>query len=125
LTPSHECSPNITSSKQERLSLRSFKVLYLLSFGTSTICLLLSVIDNRQHQTANGGNVTPGDESVWKMVRLIRYLSIKNNPQRAPALADTDDSLWKKAAKLVRYFYINNQRSAPTLADTSRTNETH
>ncbi|XP_062160687.1 glutamate receptor 2.9-like [Alnus glutinosa] len=119
LTPSHECSPNITSSKRGRLSFHSFKVLYLLSFGTSTICLLLSVIDNRQHRITY-------DERVWKMVRLVRHLSINNNPQRAPALADTDDSLWKKAAKLVRYyFYINYQRSAPTLADTSRTNETH
>ncbi|GLT68930.1 hypothetical protein SLA2020_411210 [Shorea laevis] len=66
LTPSHECSPNITSSNPGSLSLRSFEVLYLLSFGTSTICLLLSAIDHRrQHRVAYEGNVTSGvHESV-------------------------------------------------------------
>ncbi|XP_059435387.1 glutamate receptor 3.5-like [Corylus avellana] len=109
LTPSHECSPNITFSEPQRLTFRSFEVLYLLSAATSTICLVLSVIC---HQVAcEGRNITPGDESVWKMVRLVRYLSIKN-PQRTPALADTDDSFLKKTAKLVKYFYVKNQSSA-------------
>ncbi|XP_059436736.1 glutamate receptor 2.1-like [Corylus avellana] len=98
LTPSHECSPNITFSEPQQLTFRSFEVLYLLSVATSAICLVLSVIcHRRQHQVASEGrNVTPGDESVWRM----------------------------KTAKLVKYFYVKNQRSTRTRANTSGTNET-
>uniref|UniRef100_A0A2N9GF25 Glutamate receptor n=1 Tax=Fagus sylvatica TaxID=28930 RepID=A0A2N9GF25_FAGSY len=95
LTPSNECSVNITSSEPESLNLKSFEVLYLISFATSTICLLLSLIrlfiSRQQHQEASEGNLTPGEESAWKKtVRLVRYFYIKN-PGRAPTLADTSD----------------------------------
>ena len=95
LTPSNECSVNITSSEPESLHLKSFEVLYLISFATSTICLLLSLfrlfISRQQHQEASEGNLTPGEESAWKKtVRLVRYFYIKN-PGRAPTLADTSD----------------------------------
>jgi ionotropic glutamate receptor len=64
LTPSHECSPNITFSEPLRLSFRSFEVLYLLFVATTAICLVLSVISHRRrHQVASEGCVTPGDES--------------------------------------------------------------
>ncbi|GMY37628.1 glutamate receptor 2.9-like [Fagus crenata] len=95
LNPSNECSVNITSSEPESLNLKSFEVLYLISFATSTICLLLSLIrlfiSRQQHQEASEGNLTPGEESAWKKtVRLVRYFYIKN-PGRAPTLADTSD----------------------------------
>ncbi|KAG6691209.1 hypothetical protein I3842_10G054500 [Carya illinoinensis] len=61
LTPSHECSTNKTSNKPNSLSIKSFGFLYLLSFSTSTICLLLSLFLWRD----------PCDESIWqKVVRL-------------------------------------------------------
>ncbi|XP_062160551.1 glutamate receptor 2.5-like [Alnus glutinosa] len=54
LTPLDECSTNITSNTTQSLSLQSFWVLYLISFATSTICFLLSLIcspiNRRQHQ---------------------------------------------------------------------------
>uniref|UniRef100_A0A7N2LR04 Glutamate receptor n=1 Tax=Quercus lobata TaxID=97700 RepID=A0A7N2LR04_QUELO len=93
LTPQNECSANITSSEPESLSLQSFGVLYLISFVTSTICLLLFLvrlfISHLQHHNAFKGNITPGEESTWKKaVRLVRYFCIKNL-RRAPTLADT------------------------------------
>jgi len=94
LTPLDECSTNITSNTTQSLSLQSFLVLYLISFATSTICLLLSLscspINRRKHQHAYEGNVTPDDESVWKKaVTLVRYFRIKSTGT-AP-LADTLD----------------------------------
>ncbi|KAG6691205.1 hypothetical protein I3842_10G054200 [Carya illinoinensis] len=76
LTPSQECSTDLTSSKPNSLRLQSFLVLYLISFTTSAICLLLSLIrlsvSHRRRQDAYEGNVTPGDVSVWKkVVRLV------------------------------------------------------
>jgi ionotropic glutamate receptor len=98
LTPSHECSTNITSSKPESLSLQSFGILYLISFATSTICLLLSIvhliISRHQHQDAPKGNATPDEESAWK-----------------------------EAVKLVRDFYIRNPGTTATLVDISDTTE--
>ena len=89
----NECSANITSSEPESLSLQSFGVLYLISFVTSTICLLLFLvrlfISRQQHHNAFEGNTTPGEESKWKKaVRLVRCFCIKN-PRRAPTPADT------------------------------------
>uniref|UniRef100_A0A2N9GEM1 Ionotropic glutamate receptor C-terminal domain-containing protein n=1 Tax=Fagus sylvatica TaxID=28930 RepID=A0A2N9GEM1_FAGSY len=96
LTPQDECSDNIASSEPESLGLQSFQVLYIVSFATSTICLLLSLIllpiSRQQHQDASDGNVTPGEESAWKKaVRFVRYFYIKNRG-RAPTLADTSDA---------------------------------
>ena len=96
LTPQDECSDNIASSKPESLGLQSFQVLYIVSFATSTICLLLSLIllpiSPQQHQDASDGNVTPDEESAWKKaVRFVRYCYIKNRG-RAPTLADTSDA---------------------------------
>ncbi|GMY37630.1 glutamate receptor 2.9-like [Fagus crenata] len=96
LIPQDECSDNIASSKPESLGLQSFQVLYIVSFATSTICLLLSLIllpiSPQQHQDASDGNVTPGEESAWKKaVRFVRYCYIKNRG-RAPTLADTSDA---------------------------------
>ncbi|XP_050287176.1 glutamate receptor 2.9-like isoform X2 [Quercus robur] len=92
-TPQNECSANITSSEPESLSLQSFGVLYLISFVTSTICLLSFLvrlfISRQQHHNAFEGNITPGEESTWKKaVRRVRYFCIKN-PRRDPTLADT------------------------------------
>ncbi|GMY37622.1 glutamate receptor 2.9-like isoform X2 [Fagus crenata] len=87
-TPPDECSINITSNELESLNLKSFEVLYLISFVTSTIRLFIS---RQQHQEASEGNLTPGEESAWKKtVRLVRYFYIKNLG-RAPTLADTSD----------------------------------
>ncbi|GMY37625.1 glutamate receptor 2.9-like [Fagus crenata] len=98
LTPQDECSDNIASSEPESLGLQSFQVLYIVSFATSTICLLLSLfllpISRQQHQDASDGNVTPGEESAWKKaVRFVRYFYIKNRG-RAPTLADTFSSIF-------------------------------
>ncbi|KAG2683887.1 hypothetical protein I3760_10G054800 [Carya illinoinensis] len=93
LIPPDECSTNSTSSRPESLNLQSFWVLYLTSFATSTICLLLSLIripESRQHhQDAFEGNATPGrNESVWKkVVSLIRKFYAERNPRRPLALA--------------------------------------
>jgi ionotropic glutamate receptor len=94
LTPLDECSTNITSNTTQSLSLQSFWVLYLISFATSTICFLLSLIcspiNRRKHQHAYEGNVTPDDESVWKKaVTLVRYF--RNKSTGTAPLADTLD----------------------------------
>jgi hypothetical protein len=95
LTPLAECRTNTTSSTTQSLSLQSFWVLYQISFATSTICFLLSLlcspINRRKHQHAYEGNVTPDDESVWKKaVTLVRYFRIKSTGT-APLLAFTSD----------------------------------
>ncbi|XP_041028010.1 glutamate receptor 2.9-like [Juglans microcarpa x Juglans regia] len=113
LTPSHECSTNLTSHTPNSLRLQSFLVLYLISFSTSTICLLLSLIhflvNHRRHQDAYEGNVTPGDESVWKnVVRLVRYFEIHKRGR--------DEGVWKKAVELIRQFHTKNPGRAPILA---------
>ncbi|XP_075667605.1 glutamate receptor 2.9-like [Castanea sativa] len=96
LTPSHECSTNITSNEPESLGLQSFGILYLISFATSTICLFLSLIRlticRQQHQDATKGNATPDEEIVWKeAVKLVRDFYIRN-PGRATTLANTSDT---------------------------------
>ncbi|XP_041028023.1 glutamate receptor 2.7-like [Juglans microcarpa x Juglans regia] len=86
LIPSDECSTNTTSSRPESLNLQNFWVLYVTSFATSTICLLLSLIrtpeSRQQPQDAFEGNATPGrNESVWKkVVSLIRKFYADRNP---------------------------------------------
>ncbi|XP_035545287.1 glutamate receptor 2.7-like isoform X2 [Juglans regia] len=94
LIPSGECSTNTTaSSRPESLNLQNFWVLYVTSFATSTICLLLSLIrtpeSRQQPQDAFEGNATPGrNESVWKKVSSrIRKSYADRNPGRPPALA--------------------------------------
>uniref|UniRef100_A0A2N9GFS4 Glutamate receptor n=1 Tax=Fagus sylvatica TaxID=28930 RepID=A0A2N9GFS4_FAGSY len=98
LTPSKECSTNITSSEPESLGLQSYWVLYLISFATSTICLLLSIFRSiicpQQHQGPVEGNATRDEESTLKEV-----------------------------VKLLRDFYIKNPGTAATQAETSNTNE--
>ena len=96
LTPSHECSTNITSSEPESLGLQSFGVLYLISFATSTICLFLSLIrltiSRQQHQDATERNATPDEEIAWKeAIKLVRDFYIRN-PGRAATLANTSDT---------------------------------
>jgi ionotropic glutamate receptor len=44
LTPSNECSVNVTSNSTEHLSLQSFWGLYLIYGVISTFCFLLSLI---------------------------------------------------------------------------------
>ncbi|KAF5473017.1 hypothetical protein F2P56_009664 [Juglans regia] len=127
LTPSHECSTDLTSSKPNSLRLQSFLVLYLISFTTSTICLLLSLIrlsvSHRRRQDAYEGNITPGDESIWKKVlRLERYFHILIRGRDATP-TDTDESAWKKAVELIRIFHTKNLGRAPTLAGTSSAEE--
>jgi ionotropic glutamate receptor len=92
LTPLDECSTNKTSSTTQSLSLQSFWVLYLISFATSTICFLLSLLCSPINcRVAYEGNVTPDDESVWKRaVTLVRYFRIKSTGT-TPPLADTSD----------------------------------
>ncbi|XP_050287178.1 glutamate receptor 2.9-like [Quercus robur] len=96
LTPSHECSTNITSSEPESLGLQSFGVLYLISFATSTICLFLSLIrltiSRQQHQDATERNATPDEEIAWKeAIKLVRDFYIRN-PGRAATMANTSDT---------------------------------
>ena len=104
MTPSHECSTNLTSSEPESLSLQSFGILYLISFATSTICLLLSIvhliISRHQHQDAPKGK-TPDEKSA----------------------TPDEESAWKEAVKLVRDFYIRNPGTTATLVDISDTTE--
>lgn len=125
LTPSHECSTNITSTKPRSLSLQSFGVLYLISVSTSAICFLLSLIQSRSHQQnqeAREGNFTPDDEIVWKkVVKLVRNFRII--PGRAAAVTDTSESIWTKGLGLARCFHIKNSGRNPTMADTASTNE--
>ncbi|KAJ6367815.1 hypothetical protein OIU78_000392 [Salix suchowensis] len=65
--PSPECSPTATNNNVERLSLGSFKGIYIISASISTICFLLVLIplvrNSRNHQEANEGNVTPSGKS--------------------------------------------------------------
>ncbi|KAJ6707135.1 GLUTAMATE RECEPTOR [Salix viminalis] len=65
--PSPECSPTATNNNVERLSLGSFKGIYIVSATISTICFLLVLIplvrNSRNHQEANEGNVTPSGKS--------------------------------------------------------------
>lgn len=96
LTPSHECSTNITSSEPESLGLQSFGVLYLMSFATSTICLFLSLIRlticRQQHQDATKGNATLDEKIVWnEAIKLVRDFYIRN-PGRVTTLVDTSDT---------------------------------
>ncbi|GMY37617.1 glutamate receptor 2.7 [Fagus crenata] len=86
----------LTPSKD--LGLQSYWVLYLISFATSTICLLLSIFRSiicpQQHQGPVEGNATRDEESTLKEV-----------------------------VKLLRDFYIKNPGTAATQAETSNTNE--
>ncbi|GMY37616.1 glutamate receptor 2.9-like [Fagus crenata] len=104
LTPPDKCSANITSNEPESLSLQSFGILYLISFATSTICLLLSIvhliISRHQHQDAPKGK-TPDEKSA----------------------TPDEESAWKEAVKLVRDFYIRNPGTTATLVDISDTTE--
>ncbi|KAG2668359.1 hypothetical protein I3760_15G156800 [Carya illinoinensis] len=128
LTPPHECSTNLNSNTSNSLRLQSFLVLYLVSFSTSTICLLLSLIhfliNHRRHQDAYEGNVTPADESVWKnVVRLVRYFEIHMRGRDATPTDTYDQGVWKKAVELIRQFHTKNPGRAPILAGTLTTAE--
>lgn len=127
LTASHECSTDLTSSIPNSLRLQSFLVLYLISFSTSTVCLLLSLINlsasHWRHQNAYEVNVTPGDESFWKkVVRLVRYFHIHDRGRGATP-TEANESVWKAAVELTRIFHTKNIGRAPTLAGTSDVNE--
>ncbi|KAF5473009.1 hypothetical protein F2P56_009659 [Juglans regia] len=75
-----------------------------------------------RRQDAYEGNITPGDESVWKkVVRLVRYFHILTRGRDATP-TDTDES-WKKAVELIRIFHTKNLGRAPTLAGTSSAEE--
>ena len=96
LTPQCECSDDIASNEHGSLSLQSFEVLYLVSFATSTICLLLSLVllplSRQQHQDASKANITPGEEGAWKKaISRFRYFYIKNSG-RVTTLAVTSDT---------------------------------
>ncbi|PON77900.1 Ionotropic glutamate receptor [Parasponia andersonii] len=73
LTPLDECSS--TTIETERLSLKSFKAIYILSGATSTICFLISLVRLLRnypcHQQANGGNQT----IKAKVLGLARYIN--------------------------------------------------
>ncbi|KAF5473005.1 hypothetical protein F2P56_009656 [Juglans regia] len=124
LTPSHECSTDLTSNRPNSLRLQSFLVLYLISFSTSTICLLLSLIhflvNHRRYQDAYEGNITLGDESFWKkVVRLVRYFHILIRGRDIATPTDTDhEGVWKKAVELRRQYHTKNAGRAPILAGT-------
>ncbi|KAM3748291.1 hypothetical protein ACB098_05G097300 [Castanea mollissima] len=77
LTPSNECSMNVSSDETRSLGLQSFWGLCLISFSTSTICFLLSLIhlikNYQRYEEANRGSVTPSG-SVWdKAARIAIY----------------------------------------------------
>ena len=96
LTPQGECLDDIASNEHGSLSLQSFEVLYLVSFATSTICLLLSLVllplSRQQHQDASKANITPGEEGAWKKaISRFRYFYIKNSG-RVTTLAVTSDT---------------------------------
>ncbi|KAF5473007.1 hypothetical protein F2P56_009658 [Juglans regia] len=104
LTPSHECSTNKTSNKPNSLSIKSFGFLYLLSFSTSTICLLLSLISWRD----------PCNESIWqKVVRLVRYFHIKNrgSPPTPADISSTNEGISDANESPSRLDFISNSNS--------------
>ena len=77
LTPPNECSVNVSSDETRSLGLKSFWGLCLISFSTSTICFLLSLIhlikNYQRYEEANRGSVTPSG-SVWdKAARIAMY----------------------------------------------------
>ncbi|XP_050287189.1 glutamate receptor 2.7-like [Quercus robur] len=77
LTPPNECSMNVSSDETRSLGLKSFWGLCLISFSTSTICFLLSLIhlikNYQRYEETNRGSVTPSG-SVWdKAARIAMY----------------------------------------------------
>ena len=75
--------PKGASREPGSLDLQSSEVLYLASFATSTICLILSLIclpiNRQQHQDASEGEVNLVEESAFKRaIRLVKDLQIKN-----------------------------------------------
>jgi ionotropic glutamate receptor len=63
LINTQDCYNNVTSSNDtDSLNLGSLWILYVTSCATSTICLLISII---QRLKSNG---TPSDERVWNKV---------------------------------------------------------
>ncbi|KAL5576634.1 hypothetical protein UlMin_018333 [Ulmus minor] len=108
LTPSDECSTSTTTNETERLGLKSFWGIYLLSGATSTICFLLSIIrlhkNYRRDQQADGSNQTPSDKiSIWKKsVGLARYFytgEVKHSLGRAATFAASTPRLdeWRSS----------------------------
>ncbi|KAG5247028.1 glutamate receptor [Salix suchowensis] len=110
--PSPECSPTATNNNVERLSLGSFKGIYIISASISTICFLLVLIplvrNSRNHQEANEGNVTPsGNSGASKGGEVSKpfYNGDKTRiPRRASTFAqalDTDrwgSSRWERVS---------------------------
>ncbi|XP_075664761.1 glutamate receptor 2.9-like [Castanea sativa] len=75
--PPNECSMSVSSDETRSLGLQSFWGLCLISFSTSTICFLLSLIhlikNYQRFEEANRGSVTPSG-SVWdKAARIAMY----------------------------------------------------
>lgn len=73
----NECSMNVSSDETRSLGIQSFWGLCLISFSTSTICFLLSLIhlikNYQRFEEANRGSVTPSG-SVWdKAARIAMY----------------------------------------------------
>ncbi|KAG6691207.1 hypothetical protein I3842_10G054300 [Carya illinoinensis] len=91
LTPSHECLTNKTSNRPNSLSIKSFGFLYLLSFFTSTICLLLSLI-RWGDPTNQGSPPTPADISSTnegisdanESPSRLDFISNSNSPENHP-----------------------------------------
>ncbi|KAJ1402124.1 Solute-binding protein family 3/N-terminal domain of MltF [Sesbania bispinosa] len=94
LAPSKECSNNSTSPETESLTLDKFWGLYIICAATSTICLLRALwknyLHNRNHchheegvqvQVQDQGNVTAGDNSVWKKPLRMNTGFYNGNPK--------------------------------------------
>ncbi|KAJ1394004.1 Receptor, ligand binding region [Sesbania bispinosa] len=96
LINSQDCSNNITSPNTESLKLRSLWVLYVISGGTSTICLLLSTIQclkssQQCEDMPLEGNGTPSDERAWKKVTTFAkkiYSKKLNNSSKVQDVTD-------------------------------------
>lgn len=122
LTPLDECSTNKTSSKTQSLSLQSFWVLYLISFATSTICFLLSLIcseiNHQKHQHAYEGN----DGSVWKkaVIRLVGCFHIKS-AGTTEINANTLEPVESSTPAEIAMLCVSVQTSEPNKASSSET----
>ncbi|MED6183649.1 hypothetical protein PIB30_039680 [Stylosanthes scabra] len=89
LSPTGECSSNVTTNNTDSLKLRSFWILYVISGATSTICFLLSTM----HSLQEGGV-----ESPWKRAVTLAKQVCKSKKQSEENVAGedvTDTNRWE------------------------------
>ncbi|KAE9613558.1 hypothetical protein Lal_00016054 [Lupinus albus] len=85
LNPSGECTNNVMSTNAETLNLGNLWVLYAISGGISTLCLIFAIIYSIKDKTAQNhaqGNDTANDEHPWKRaVRLAKKICSRKHSE--------------------------------------------